>query len=113
MFRVAEVKAVHESNGTGTRARQVEDRFGDDQRRAPSGIHGAPAVVAIGSQSQAPAGVRTSGRVAEAQHGGIVPWADHRIEEQLVVVLAVHPRRVGKQSEQVLSWVVRRLEILG
>ena len=52
----------------------------------------APAVVAVGREGQPATGVGPGGRVLEAQQHGVAARADHRVEEQLVVVLAPDPR---------------------
>ena len=72
-----------------------------------AGIDGAPAVVAVGGEGQAAAGVDAGDRVLQPQHGGVAARALDGVEEQLVVVLRPHPRRVGEHVEQVGAGVGR------
>ena len=51
--------------------------------------------------------------VLQPQHGGVAPGALDGVEEQLVVVLAEHPRRVDEQVEQVGADVGGRGEVDG
>ena len=103
---VTEVQAVDQRQGPGADAGQVEDGLGHDQGRALSGVDGAPPVVAVGGEGQAPAGVLARGGVLQPQHRGVVARADHRVQEELVVVLPVDPGGVGQQAEQVRPAVV-------
>ena len=104
---VAEVEAVDEPDRAGPDAGQVHDRLGHHERRAPARVEGAPAVVAVGGEREAPAGVDAGGGVLQPQHGGVAARALDGVEEQLVVVLAEHPGGVGQQREQVGADVER------
>ena len=98
---IAEVEAVDDGQGPGAHAGQVQDRLGDYQGRAGTRVHGTPPMVAVGAHGQAAARLVAGDRVAELEHGGVVARADHGVQKQLVVILAVHPGRVGQQVQQV------------
>ena len=69
-------------------------------------------MIAVGRQGEAPPGVDAGERVLEPEHGGVGARPDHGVQEQLVVVLAPDPARVGEQGEQVAARVVGR-EMVG
>src|SRR5690606_26126556 len=67
--------------------------------RSQPGVDGAPAVVAVGGEGEPPAGVDPGRGVLEPQHGGVAPGSLDRVEEELVVVLAVDPAGVAQLAE--------------
>ena len=113
MFGVTEVETVHDSQRAGAHTGQVQHRFGDHSGRATTGIHGTPPVVAVGGHGQSPSGLGSRGGVAKLQHRSVISRADHRIQEELVVVLAVHPGWTDQQVEQVVPRVDRRGKPVG
>jgi hypothetical protein len=52
MFRVAKVQTIHDSKRTSANAREIQQRFGDGECRALTGIDRTPAMVAIGVVGQ-------------------------------------------------------------
>ena len=102
---VAEVEAVDDRQRAGADAGDVHHRLGHDHRCALSGIDVTPPMVAIGGQPEAPAGLVSAERVAKPEEGPITAGTDDGVEEQLVVVLAVHPARVADEREQICTAV--------
>ncbi len=118
VFRVAEVQAVDQGHRASAHAGHVERRFGHHQSGAGAGVEGTPATVAVRGQGHASARGRPGRRRRQpgrlqAQQDGVAPRGHHRVQEQLVVVLPVHPRRVDQHGQQVGAAVVGRGEGAG
>ena len=113
MLGIAEIQAIDQGQRSGTHAGQVEHCLGHRHGGSGSGVHRAPAVVAVGGQGQTPAGIGTSGRMLEPQHGGVAAGANHGIAEQHVVVLVIDPRWIGQHGQQVGTHVLGWRQLLG
>ena len=89
---VAEVEAVDERQRVGPRRTARLSTASATTDAVPwRGVDGAPAVVAVGGEGQAPAGVDAGGGVLEPQHRGVAAGRLDGVEEELVVVLACTP----------------------
>ena len=110
---VAEVHAVDHGHRARPDHRQVHHRLADRHRRSEPGVHRTPQVVAVGGHRHPATGVDAGRRVLEAKDGGVAARCDHGVEEQHVVVLGPHPRRVAEHVEQVGSRVRRRGQAVG
>ncbi len=106
MLGIAEVEAVHDGHRRGSRAGQVEGRLGHRRRGARPRVQGAPGGIGVGGEGQSPLR-RREARRGEPEHGAVAAGALDRVEEQLVVVLTVDPRRVGQQGQDIVSAVRR------
>ena len=110
VLRVAEVEAVHERERPRAGARDVARRFEHHEPRADARVEVAEARLAVGRERE------RLGRALHAQHRGVGARAGDRREEQLVVVLARHPRLVGdrrrrEQREQLAAEVGAEREL--
>ncbi len=108
---IAEVEAVHERDGTGAGARDVARRFEHCEAAAGARIETAETRLAVGRHRERLL------RSLHAQHGRVGAGTRHRVQEQLVVVLARHPglvgdRRRGEQREQLAGEVGARGELV-
>ena len=112
MFRVAEVQAVDHRQRLGSDHGQVHHRLADRHQSADVRVDSAPQVVAVGRDRQSASGVRAGRRVFEAQHGGIAPRSHDGVEEQHVVVLRGHPRRVGQHRQQRVASLGRSRQVV-
>ena len=110
MLRVAEVAAVDQRHRAGADAGHVEGRLGDHEGGAGLGSSAAPPAVAVGRQGQTSTSGRPSRnpRGCQAEQRGVSSGSDDGVEEQLVVVLPEHPRRVHEQRQQLGTAICRR-----
>ena len=93
---VAEVQAVDQGDGPGADAGDVARRLEHGEPPAGAGVETAEPSLAVGGKGQGAV------RPLQPQHGGVGAGPGDRVEEQLVVVLAPHPRLVGdrRRGEQ-------------
>ena len=91
---VAEVEAVHQRQVTGPGAGDVADGLEHGERPAGPGVEEAEPGLPVGGQRQGLAGL------PQPQDGGVATRAVDGVEEQLVVVLAPDPRRVGDVGQR-------------
>ena len=104
---VAEVQAVDHGHRRRPDAGQVGHALGQRQRRAGPGVEGAGAGIGVGGHRHAAVGGGQPG-TGQPQQRGVAARSDHRVQEELVVVLAVDPARRAQQRQQVGAAVVRR-----
>ncbi len=100
VLRVAEVEAVDDRDRGGADAGQVGHALGHHQRRAHARVERARARVGVGGQCDAP---RRGGQpgAGQTEQRRIAAGSGDRVEEELVVVLAVDPARRAHHGEQV------------
>ena len=100
------------ATGCRTDARQVGHALGQHERGARPRVERARPRVGIGREGDAAHRGRQPG-AGEPQQRRIGAGAGHRVQEELVVVLAVDPTRRAQQREEVARAVGRRRERLG
>ena len=101
VLRIAEVQAVHEGERDRAGARDVERRLGDGRRGTGPRVDGAPPGVPVDTHRERLALPGKPGGGELEDRGVPLARADHRVQEQLVVVLAVDGSRVGEELQQV------------
>ena len=110
VLRVAEVEAVDDGGRPDADTRQVRDRLGQDQGDPAAGIERAPARVGVRRDRDALVVAGSPGPPRRKQRG-VATGADDGVQEQLVVVLAVDPRGVDHEPEEVRRTRARRLVV--
>ena len=108
MLGVTKVQAVNNGHGRRTDARNVGYGFGNRPSRTGVGIERTPARVRVRRESES-ALTRGQAGTGQTQQGRVTSRSDHGVQEELRVVLAVDPRRVEQQTQDVLGDVARHV----